>query len=74
LKCFLSQGPNVNLRRSLKLAAFVALAGPPDLLARYRAPLLTAQKIANLHDALPKLAAFLKDFRHSGKKYRGMMR
>jgi uncharacterized protein (DUF952 family) len=30
--------------RSPKLAAFVALAGPPDLLTRYRAPLLTLRQ------------------------------
>jgi len=35
------------------------------MLTRYRAPLLTAQKKANLHDALPKLGAFLKVFWHN---------
>jgi len=37
------------------------------MLTRYRAPFPAAQKIVNLHYAMPKLASFLKDFRHSGK-------
>ena len=41
---------------------------PPDMLTRCRAPLLTAQKIVNLHEAMPKLAPFLKAFLHTAKK------
>jgi len=32
------------------------------MLARYRAPLLSAQKFASLHSSMPKLRAFSKDF------------
>ena len=55
------------VRRSPKLAAFVALAGPPGLLARYRAPLLTPKKSPTCIMRVPKLAPFLKDFPHTAK-------
>jgi hypothetical protein len=44
------------------LRAFVTQIGPPDMLTRCRALLLTAQKTANLHGDMPKLSPFLKDF------------
>jgi hypothetical protein len=47
--------------RSPNLAALDALACTTDMLARYCAPLLSAQKTVNLHPHMLKLRAFSKD-------------